>query len=177
MLHKGLQLCFVVRNTIRSIKGFIKSEEGHNRVRLQESEPFVRHWEKAFAEVHRQFRMKLLSARKCPLRHPRRMRTKPWRISGTAHVSDEEFAVGIPQLQLGFESAIVNITLGKPIANEDNTLAFGRRSHHLRTCRGSGARHGHERVGSISRSRVHLSWNWRIGSHARHAQKRKGRES
>ena len=101
------------------------------------SEPLIRRGEETFAMMHLLVGMELLSAWERPLGNTSRMRAEAWSVSDMPHVTEEQILIGVTQMQFRLDTAVIHITLGKTIADQNNALAFGWWCHCLRAGAGS----------------------------------------
>jgi len=53
-------------------------------------------------------------------------------VTGTSHVADDQFLIGKPEMELGLESAEVDVAFGESIADQDDAFADGRGTDGLR---------------------------------------------
>jgi hypothetical protein len=72
-----------------------------------------------------------------------------------AHVSDEELALRVPQMQFRLQAAVVHVPFRKTITNENDALPLCRRGNGLGARDGAPLWHGHLGVRRIFRRRVH----------------------
>ena len=120
---EGLKLRLVVGYAFRSVEGLVVAEECEEGIRLDVGEPLVGRGEEPDAVVLGVLRTKFLRAREGPLRTAGRVRAEAGRLTGAAHVTDDELLRGIAEMELGFQTAVIKVAFGEAVADENEPLA------------------------------------------------------
>ena len=146
--HEGVELGLKDGGALRAVEGLIEPEEGDHGVGLQVGQPLVGRGEESLAVVGGELGTELLRAGERPLRDARRMGPETRGVPRAAEVAHEQFLLGKAQVQLGLETAVVNVAFGEAVADEGNPLALRGRGDFLRARGGGRRRLVHLRVGT-----------------------------